>query len=778
MIHNFGRQEYSGKIQWIAPSGCEDIKGCVFRARRKVHSDELAVNPLIHIAAESYYALYFNGKLIGQGPARGTENCNFLDSYDIAEYVADGENIIAAEVFCNNFGTFMAAPIQPALFVSIGGAACDNSWQVQIASEYRTCDVPDYSCQIGLMEWRDLRKSPHLWQTCSDSTQWSAAEMIDQSRKIYSKKLFIRDIPQLSQTQKLPVAIPVVKTVKCLDDIDAPDVATVLDNEERFNAGIDLSPLVSQRPVKIEPLPENGGLVFIADFGDEFIGFFALDIDAPHGTVVDVGYQEVIAGDRLNLSISAACNYRFADRFILPQGRHCLSSHLRCRGGRFIQLTLRNFNRPITIHSLKVTDVRYPICSPSVFDCGDEFYNELWKRSLLTLSSCATDTILDCPWREMSFWVNDFLVVNRYWLQMTGQYELSRRCLSLALSQRRDDGLIPGVCPYDGNSKVVLFATNLFLPLILRDYLEYTGDKVYVEQVLSEVGDIVQTCKNFADSQGLLNPPDDYWNFVDWSFELNQITLNGRNSCVVNWFYVLALSALGDIYQQFDSAAASGYKDQAKRIAKQIEKTFWNQRQGCFMEYLANDSPPAGKLAHSLAILSGQLSDGIKGQVEQTMHRDDLLMPELYMMHFVFEALVKLHKPEEVENLIKKYWKPIIDSGCPTIWEMGVHQHGKSAIGNCGSTCHAFSLAPINYLQRHVLGLSPVNGELNRFSLCPNLGALSYVKGSLTTPLGTIKLACNRVSEKIQIDIEIPTGITVILPDGRIISVEKQKILI
>ncbi len=778
MVHNFGRQEYSGKIQWIAPSGCEDIKGCVFRARRKVHSNELAVNPVIHIAAESYYVLYFNGKQIGRGPARGTENCNFLDSYDIAEYVVKGENTIAAEVFCNNFGTFMASPAQPALFVIAGNAACDDSWQAQIAREYRTSDVPDYSAQIGLMEWRDLRKSPRLWQTFSDGTEWSAAEIIAPSRKIYSKKLFMRDIPQLAQTQRLPVAIPVVKTVKRLEDIDAPDVATVLDNENRFDANMDFSSLAKGQPLKINPVSEDGGVVFIADFGDEFIGFFELDIDAPDGTIVDVGYQEVIAADRLNLSISAACNYRFADRYILPQGRQCLSSHLRCRGGRFMQITLRNFAEPITIHSLKIIDVRYPICRPSQFDCGDEFYNELWKRSLLTLSSCATDTILDCPWREMSFWVNDFVVVNRYWLQMTGRHELSRRCISLALSQRRDDGLIPGVCPYDGNPKVVLFATNLFLPLILCDYLEYTGDKDYVEQVLSEVGDIVETCKKFSDSNGLLIPPDDYWNFVDWSFELNEITLNGRNSCVVNWFYVLALSALGDIYQRFDSAAAADYREQAKRIAKQIETAFWNPRQGCFMEYLADDSPSAGKLAHSLAILSGQLSGGIKVQVERAMYRDDLLMPELYMMHFVFEAFSKLQKPREVEILIKKYWKPIIDSGCPTIWEMGVHQHGKSAIGNCGSTCHAFSLAPVNYFQRYVLGLSPVNDALNRFSLSPHLGALSCVTGSLNTPLGTIKLQCTRVSQKVQLDIEIPPGITVILSDGRIIDAEKQKIFI
>jgi hypothetical protein len=779
MIKIFGRQEYSGKIQLIAPAGSEKIKGCVFRARRKILFNELAANPTIHIAAESYYVLYLNGKQIGSGPARGTENCNFLDTYDIAEYAIKGENSIAVEVFCNNFSTFMASPAQPALFISAGNSVCDHRWQVQLAQEYRTQDVPNYTPQMGLMEWRDLRKSPQGWQTFADDTAWLNAQIIDPSRKIYSKKLFLRDIPQLSQTEIQPVEIPVMKTVKRLDDIQNPDVATVLEKEKRCDIQMDFSALIKGQPQKIQPVSDGGGVAFVVDFRYEFAGHFCLDIDAPEGTIIDVGYQEAIAGDRLNLSVA---EYRFADRYILAEGRQSLSNPLRWRGGRYMQLVLREFHRDITIYSLKIIDKRYPISIPSEFNCDEEFYADLWSRSLLTLSSCATDTIIDCPWREMSFWVNDFLVVNRYWLQMTGREDLSRRCLSLALSQRRDDGLIPGVCPYDGNPKVVLFATNLFLPLILWDYLVYTGDRNYVKEVLDEVSDIVEKCGSFSDSQGLLNPPDVYWNFIDWSFELNGITLNGRNSCALNWFYVLALSALSDIYQPMDAARAADYRERARRVAQQIEKAFWNQQQECFIEYLAsdqNDQPPlAGKLAHALALLSGHVSDGIRGQVERAIFREDLLMPELYMMHFLFEAMIKLEKPREIERLIKKYWKPNLDSGCLTIWEMGVHQQGKAAINNYGSVCHAFSLAPVNYLQRYVLGLAPTREGFPKISFCPNLGDLSEVKGSVNTPLGRISVECRRMSGAIEADIDIPSGITIELLDGRIFKTGQQRVII
>lgn len=779
MAEILGRQEYSGKVQWIAPKKSESIRGCVFRARRKVNSEELISAGTIHVAAESYYVLYMNGKHIGSGPARGTENCNFLDSYDITEHIVKGENFIAAEVFCNNFGTFMASPAQPALFVACGNIIFDDSWQVQIADEYRTHDVPNYTPQTGIMEWRDLRKYPQGWQKFEDDSLWSNAQIIDYSRKIYNKKLFLRDIPQLLQTEILPAEIPVIKTVKKLKDINSPDVATAMDKEKHFDIDVDVSALINGHPLEIQPSGQNGGVVFVIDFGCEFIGHFSLDIDATEGTVIDIGYQEEVIADRLHLS---PAEYSFADRYILAEGRQSLSNPLRWRGGRYVQMVLRQFNKAVTIHSIKLIDLRCPISNPAEFKCDNEFYNNLWNRSLSTLSACAVDTIIDCPWREMSFWVNDFVVVNKYWLQITGQPDMSSRCLSLALSQRRDDGLIPGVCPYDGNPKVVLFATNLFLPLILRDYLMYTGDKKYTANVLGEVADIVEKCASFSDSHGLLNPPQDYWNFIDWSFELNDIILDGKNSCIVNWFYVMALDALGDIYQLIDIAKANGYRKRAKQIAEQIEKVFWNSQQHCFMEYLPkdrHDQPPlAGKLAHALALLSGHLSETIKPIAEQAIFRDDLLMPELYMMHFLFEAFVKLERYEQAEGLIEKYWKPIVESSSPTIWEMGVHQQGKSGMNNCGSLCHAFSLAPVDYFQRHILGLSPSEEGFPMFSFCPKIGDLSQVKGSVNTPLGKIIIGCKRSKNAIKADLKIPYGITIKLSDGRMLQAGQRSVTI
>src|SRR5690606_19309812 len=148
---------------------------------------------------------------------------------------------------------------------------------------------------------------------------------------------------------------------------------------------------------------------------------------------------------------------------------------------------------------------------------SDPFLDTLWARCVATASACATDTVMDCPWREMALWVNDLLVVNRYWLQLTNRGDLARRSIALALSQRDPSGLIPGVCPSDGRPGLVLFPTNLFLPRMLHDYLMYTGDGEFVRDVLDEAIHLVAQCERHRDGRGLLRPPPTLWNFVDWS---------------------------------------------------------------------------------------------------------------------------------------------------------------------------------------------------------------------------------------------------------------------
>jgi len=766
-VKPLGRSLYQEPVKWIAPPEVSTERGCVFRARKTFSHEALEGADLLHIAAESYYVLYVNGILVGKGPVRATRVCNFFDSYQVAPYLREGDNTIAVEVFCNNFPTFLASPAEPGLFISIGRWTTDESWQVQRAAEYRSTDVDVYTLQIGLTEWLDLRQDPLGWQIGNDAGDWQDALLLPLDRPIYAKALYRRDVAFLRETGLTPKLIPVVKRLEPSSP-EATDVAIRLSTEPHLPCQLNASSLTRGRFLDVTSAETGGNVTFICDFGQEFIGHLDLEIEAPAGTILEVGYEEALQAGRLQL---APAHYRFADHYILRDGRQRISNALRWRGGRYVQLALRGFDRDVRVHSVNILDRRYPIDEPAVFSCDHEPFNDLWSRCLATLSACVTDTVMDCPWREMAFWVNDFLVVNRYWLQMVGRTDLLRRSLALALSQREPSGFIGGVCPTNENPFFTLFATNMFLPMVLQDYLIHTGDRATVDLFIDEALDLVEQCEKCSTSNGLLCPPKEQWNFVDWSFHFVGQRLEGKNTCVVNWFYVHALKELSALYALSRPAKATELFVKAQFIAGQIDEAFWDEDQQCYREWLTCDgeepAPVAGKLTHALALLSGLARPRYRDALEAALTRSDLHPPELYMMHFVFEALMQIQRLDEVVRLITLHWGSILETDSPTIWEANVYEHGKSAYSNTGSLCHAFALAPVNVFQRYILGITPIAQGFQRFRVHPQMGDLLQLRGSVPTPTGFIELECRREGASLVLKLSVPARCVGVLKDGR-----------
>lgn len=764
MLKNFGRKPYKQISSWIAPKGVSNRQAVTFRARQIAERSQLDTDGLFYISSESYYAFFVNGHHIRTGPVRGTMSCNFVDEVDASVFLKNGENQIAVEVYCDNIPNFRTSPAEPAVFITSGQLITDSTWQVQVAEEYRTEDVPKYTEQIGVMEWRDMQQYPFGWPIFEDHGVWTNACVISSDRPIHQKHLYHRDlIPLRCQT----VHYAKICSVKKLDSIPSnhgTDIASLMTHEVHHPVTLDLSD-----PITAEPPGTRKGMAFIVDMGQEFVGHLDIELDAPAGTILDVGYQESIENGRLNLAPSDG--YRFADRYITAEGRQKIESPLRWRGGRYIQLAIREFHRPVILHDIAVKDHRYAVDESSNCNFDDAFYEKLWVRSQDTLSACATDTIMDCPWREQAFWVNDFVLVNRYWLQMFGKSDLARRCIALAISQRDSDtNLIPGVCPYDGRSDLCFFATNLFLPLILHEYVMYTGDVVFAGKVIGEITSIVQQCETYTDETGLIRPPKNIWNFVDWSFELTGISLRGRNSCVVNWFHVLSLVRLSQLYALLEyHKSASELNTQADVVARRIDRYFWDSSVNCYREwYPAADeeqSPLAGRLAHALALLSGHFAADKSKFLQNNLVRDELPFPELYMMNFLFESLIHHGLMTTVQHLIRQFWGPIIASNCPTIWEANVHQHGKAAYDHCGSLCHAFSLGPASVMQQYMLGIKPIAPGFSQVSIAPQPGELKHIAGNVLTPHGQIKLVCQQLKQTVELELDLPSGVTAVLPD-------------
>jgi hypothetical protein len=753
--------------KWIATQNSNDIQNYYFRARAQFELSEIPEKSVLHICAESYYLLYVNGVEIGRGPARGTHTHNYYDSYEVASLLRSGNNIIAVLVQCMNYDTFVAAPAQPGVIVELNGIVASNAtWEVNNANDWRR-DVESYSVQVGHSEWRDLRLEPLGWTTANDSGTWESAWEIPKSSKVYIKKLLPRAIPALTPQIIYPVDIPVVAGVPATADLDAIEISALM-NKEPYSApnkkqitGLTTLMTGQEACARIEPVSDNSGVTFIFDFNAEIAGRFELDLTAPEGCVVDICYNESIKDDRLAIKHSQD-SYHFVDRYILREGRQKIGNSVYDRGFKMVQIALRNFSAPIEIHQVRAIDNRYPFVRRASFNCDDLLLNRIWDACSETLEACTTDVFTDCPWRERAFWVNDLIVENKTSLQAFGEAEVHRRAFRLALSEASEDGIFPGVCPCpEGADYLVLVPTNLFIILMLKDYLVYSNDKELIKELMPNITFILETFSKWEDEHGFIFPDKKYWNFFDWGFEINGVSLNGRLTSLLSYLYIMAMKAIVKLTELTDEEVdCAKYQARIKNTSRSLEKCFFNENAKLLADWLEDGkySESSSQLAHAFALLSEECSSENRKYFEDALGNENILMPEMYLHYFVFQAMRLCGKEQIALDRIRKYWGDIVKTGSPTIWEAGIHEHGKDAFGGDGSLCHGFATSPIDFFQTAILGVEPLTPGFATFTVNPIALDLNFAEGRVPTPHGNIFIRWERENSYLKIELKVPAG--------------------
>jgi alpha-L-rhamnosidase len=774
------------QARWIAPVGVATQKNVYFRARYRWRLEEVPQTSILHVAAESRYRLYVNGVEVGLGPVRGTRAVLFFDSYEIAGLLRSGDNWIAIAAHSPNQPTFKAAPSQPGVLVQLDDGsqvASDDAWEVQVASSWRQ-DVGLYTFQVGFMEWQDLSQEPLRWQVGGDASEWKGACIISVDENLDGRELRARDIPGLREDRYRPVAVPIIAMVPKLDDSADPLVAKRMNEEPHtpFTGSCSIPRLLlAGGAAVVTPLDDGSGLAIVFDFGREINGAIELDLEGAEGVIVDIAHDECLREERLPVIVNS---YAFADRYVLGNGRQLVGNVFAERGFRMVQVVIRNFDQPVKIFSVCAVDRTYPFIGRGTFYSSDALLNEIWKVSAETINACATDTFVDCPWRENAFYVNDLVVENVTSLQAFGDSRFNARCFRLAVSQVRPDGLIPAPVPAgllpgkeeaESLDTLTLPSASLFLPQMLEEYLLYTGDRELVAELIAVAEGGLERFARWEDENGLVNPPAQFWNFIDWSYELSDVSLTGRNTAVFNWFYVQAIDSLARLFKHLGGSHESRADWVAKGsvVSQAVDRIFWNDRRGCYREWIdeeAHEQEQSGlssQLSHAAALLSKRFPEARFAQLREALSREDLLAPELYMQHYILRALVSAGRPEEALASVRKLWGKIVLSGSRTIWECGVHQHGKSAYNGAGSICHGFSTAPIDFFQGTILGVRPTAPGFVRCSVFPHPLGLDYAKGTVPTPLGNLEIEWSREDALMTLQMRVPPGVCAEAPNGR-----------
>jgi hypothetical protein len=412
-------------------------------------------------------------------------------------------------------------------------------------------------------------------------------------------------------------------------------------------------------------------------------------------------------------------------------------------GFRFLRLDLLEANSSVQIRQVRAVALERPWTCLGEFECSDPLLNDIQRTCARTVHLCAQDYMLDGIKRDRLVWMGDIHPQVQVVARVFGEMELVKESLDYLRDQPTDNGWINTISSY-----------SLWWIISQWDTFMMTGDREYLAQQNSYLNNLVDLLSSRWDNK-------DDWRFIDWASV-------GNNAAVEQGLAALLIWALRDA-----SAIAHVMGDSAleQRCAKLIEANSPKTSQSNF----------ANKQAGAISVLAGAAD----AKSTNTYLADDPckgLSP--WCGYYVLNARGKANDVQGGLDLIRKYWGGMLSLGATSIWEhfdvawlkdagridevtpAGKHdvhaEYGDHCyVGLRHSLCHGWGGGPAAWLSEYVLGLKIVEPGMKKIAIQPNLGDLSFAKGSLPTPFGLVRVSHRKKSDgTIKTEYELPDGVS------------------
>ncbi|HRU05059.1 MAG TPA: family 78 glycoside hydrolase catalytic domain [Candidatus Brocadiia bacterium] len=752
---------------WIREPSCVRPKG-VFAAKKTLRLEAVPRRAVVHVAADSRYAFFVNGIFAGRGPVRGTHRLTFHDTYDITPLLSPGENTLALAVMVFGQAFFVYVVGQPGVWlegeIEVGGVtecvATDGAWRVKPLKAYDD-RATLYTFQAGWSEWyrADLEED---W-TGPSTKGWRKPETLTLDEALAGRELRPRMIGPMADTLWTPRSAPRATLApppppELMDDYGKlMDVEPVLPAPEGLLTGAEGAAAVW--PLVIHPPADRQCARLLFDIGRLEAGHLEFEIEGPPGAIMDIGYNEALVEGRLPTAHGElGKGYRFADRYVLGQGRRRYVSLFAFRAARFIQIVLRQFGAPVTLHSLGLRSGVAQAERRGRFCCSDLMLDKVYEAASMTLRLCMWDTYMDCPWREQAMWVGDMFAESLYESVTLGGYAMSRQCLEMASHGMTDEGYLRSVYPSEATRNIPSF--SLLWVMSVDNYVRFSGDASLLAPVFETVVRIMETFDRQRAENGLLNEIEGAWQFYDWGWK----TFEGQNA-IPSLLCFGALNAAARLARRLGRAAvAQVWEARAQELAAAVNRVLWSDQTRSYHDGVLPDGRLADRRSQHVNALAVSLglapADRLAGALDALERGgQDVILADPFYHHFVLDALGRGGRLTKAIEVVRQRFQPMLSSATGTIWETWT---GKISRGdaNCWSLCHAFSCGMLWLFPAYILGVTPLEDGWRRFRVAPATGGLEFAQGTLPTPWGGIQVSWMDGPEQFALSLIIPPAVT------------------
>ena len=747
------------KAVWITHP---DISGNEYAVVLFRNDFDLPVKPkrfIISVSADNKYVLYVNGKRVVAGPQLSDIRHWRYETIDIAPFLQEGNNTVAAEVVNYGPDRFFGMQSYRTAFIVNGNSAepsaldpsvmnttSDGRWKAlwnkgMVAKEVRwrsrTRDIIGGFYANNPTDSLVASAYPWGWETTGFRTgAWKDAVFCENASAFgggFGWLLEPRNTPLQQQT---PERLAGVITTSGISDA----------------GGL----LRGDQPLTI---PAHSNVTILIDNKVMTTGFPQLSFSGGKDAMIRIGYAENLFlpdGSKGNRNEWRGMKFVGIEDVIIADGgvdRTFRPTWIRTF--RFIQLRITTAAEPLVLSDFYNMYTTTSIPLKAKFNASDPVYASIFDLCRRTVALCTQDYFLSDAYYETMQYVGDTKVQALVWQAFSGNDLHFRNALEQFHYSRLWDGNLTSCYPL--RSTFVHPTYSVIWIDMVYDHLLYSGDSVFTRKFLPGIRQTLSMFDALIGDNGLAGPTRwDY--FVDWYQDSPRGGLapgqDGSNSAVVTLHYVYALQNAARIFAYLGHEdEANAYRQRAEAIRGKVTAACYDRERRMFAE--RPDKTYFDQHTNIMAVLTDALPwRDQKDLLERILTDNTLGQATYYYRFYLFEALKKAGAGS-LFDLAQQPWERLIDDGLTTALE-----RMESKLKPTRSECHPWSTGPAYAYFTLLAGITPGDIGFSTVYVKPDPGALAFIEGSYPHPKGDIVFRFEKKGKKLRGELELPQGLS------------------
>nr|WP_316615701.1 alpha-L-rhamnosidase N-terminal domain-containing protein [uncultured Alistipes sp.] len=731
--------------RWIASGEVSEGEFEAYRFRKTFPLERVPSRFVINISADPRYELFVNGRRVHRGPARGTLQNWCYETLDIAPYLKEGDNVIAATVW--NYGRWSGgAQVSLCTGLIVQGETeresavdTDSSWKSRYDRSLAPSLVYLQDVEPGLIV--DGNRYPWGWeQPGYDDSRWPSAVETEPGRPALACRGQVRAL--------VPRTIPLMES--------RPENAPVIRRSEGIDADDNFK---KGKPLTV---PARTRATLLLDQQYLTNAYPTLTVSGGKGAKISLTYSEAMyVNDREkgNRNEIEGKHIRgFTDVFY-PDGQAGRTfGPLWFRCYRYVQMEIETADEGLTIDGWNAEFTGYPFRENGYFRSDDPELAKIWETGWRTARLCAGETYYDCPYYEQMQYMGDTRIQCLISLYVSGDDRLMRRAINDIASSVTQEGILRSRYPTKVDQIIPSF--SLYWINCLHDYWMHRDDPDFVRSYLPVLKSVLGWYERKIDpNTGMLGQMP-YWNFLDWPKQWPWTTYepptggvppSGRSGGSSIMTLQLAYT-LGDAVELLDHFGERALADKYRRIRDGLCSATMTRCFDSERNLLADDIARSSFSQHAsiMGILSGAVGRERERQVFEALCADTTLTPAtVYYQFYLVRAMIRAGLADRYAERLDT-WRDMIAAGLTTFAEEPEPTR---------SDCHAWSASPNYYLLATVCGIVPASPGFGSVLVEPHMGPLAQVSGGVPHPKGMIEVDFKKKGDRITGRIVLPEGL-------------------